>query len=197
MRGEYKDFIGVYKNVLPKGYCAHMIEEYERLAKLGYSKNRMESDNVFPALKSDTHIFVNFGAWSVSDFEGDNPHRLFFEVLGKAYEEYSIKYSPLNRHSASCKNIKMQKTSEAEGFHIWHYENGAGANTARAVTYMLYLNTIEGSGETEFLYQGRRIPPVENTLILWPAGYTHSHRGNPVYGNTAKYVLTGWFYYDQ
>ena len=63
---------------------------------------------------------------------------------------------------------------------------------------MLYLNTLpeESNGETEFLYQQRRINPVENTMVLWPAAFTHSHRGNPVYGNAAKYIVTGWFYYE-
>jgi hypothetical protein len=63
---------------------------------------------------------------------------------------------------------------------------------------MLYLNTLEpeSAGETEFLYQQTRIQPVENTMILWPAAYTHAHRGNTVFGNTSKYIVTGWFYYD-
>jgi len=32
--------------------------------------------------------------------------------------------------------------------------------------------------------------------LLWPASYTHAHRGNPVFGEQSKYVVTGWFYYD-
>jgi len=62
----------------------------------------------------------------------------------------------------------------------------------------LYLNTLEPeqAGETEFLYQQERYRPVENTMILWPAAYTHAHRGNTVFGNSSKYIVTGWFYYD-
>ena len=58
------------------------------------------------------------------------------------------------------------------------------------------VNTIEDPGETEYLYQKLRIPAKENTLVIWPAGYTHPHRGNAVYGDKAKYILTGWFYVD-
>ena len=63
---------------------------------------------------------------------------------------------------------------------------------------MCYLNTIkpEDAGETEFLYQKRRINPVENTIVLWPAAYTHMHRGNTVFGNVSKYIATGWFDYE-
>jgi hypothetical protein len=63
---------------------------------------------------------------------------------------------------------------------------------------MLYLNTlpVESAGETEFLYQKLRIPPQENTMILWPAAYTHAHRGNTVFGVESKYIVTGWFYFE-
>ena len=56
---------------------------------------------------------------------------------------------------------------------------------------MVYLNDIEDGGETEFLYQSRRIKPVTGRAVLWPAGYTHTHRGNPPLKD-AKYIITGW-----
>jgi hypothetical protein len=63
---------------------------------------------------------------------------------------------------------------------------------------MLYLNTLtaEEAGETEFLYQQRRLRPEENTMVIWPATFTHTHRGNAVFGERSKYIVTGWFYYD-
>lgn len=94
--------------------------------------------------------------------------------------------------------MKMQKTTSGGGYHIWHAEQGDGPHANRGLVYSLYLNTLpEGAnGETEFLYQQKRIPPKENTMIIWPAGFTHAHRGNPVYGDAAKYIVTGWFYYE-
>ena len=35
---------------------------------------------------------------------------------------------------------------------------------------MIYLNDIEDGGETEFLYQGVRVPPVKGRLIVWLMG---------------------------
>lgn len=92
----------------------------------------------------------------------------------------------------------MQGTSTGGGYHVWHSEQGNGDHANRGLVYMLYLNTLptEANGETEFLYQQRRLNPVENTMVIWPAAFTHAHRGNPVYGDNTKYIVTGWFYHE-
>ena len=56
----------------------------------------------------------------------------------------------------------------------------------------MYLNDIDEAGETEFLYQNKRFAPKKNRLLLWPADWSHTHRGNPPIGNTNKYILTTW-----
>ena len=58
-------------------------------------------------------------------------------------------------------------------------------------TWMLYLNTVQEGGETEFLYKSLRVQPKAGRFVLWPSGYTHTHRGNPPL-NQDKYILTGW-----
>ena len=59
-----------------------------------------------------------------------------------------------------------------------------------------YSFSDEDGGETEFLYQRTRVRPEENLMLLWPASYTHAHRGIPVLADKYKYIVTGWFYYD-
>ena len=94
--------------------------------------------------------------------------------------------------------MKMQRTDAGGGYHIWHAEQGGGSHANRVLVYMLYLNTLPegGNGETEFLYQQQRIKTEENLTLIWPAAYTHAHRGNAVFGEQSKYIVTGWFYYD-
>ena len=58
---------------------------------------------------------------------------------------------------------------------------------------MVYLNDMpDGEAETEFLFQKRRIKPEVGTIVIWPAGMTHVHRGNTVFTKD-KYILTGWY----
>jgi hypothetical protein len=123
---------------------------------------------------------------------------LFFDGLQKCYDDYSSKYSILkDSGNIRASVMKMQRTGPGGGYHIWHGEQGPGTHANRVVVYMLYLNDLGGEGgETEFLYQKMRIKPEENLMLIWPASYTHAHRGNPILGETHKYIVTGWFYYD-
>jgi hypothetical protein len=50
---------------------------------------------------------------------------------------------------------------------------------------------VQEGGETEFLYQHMRVKPEQGTLVIWPAAFTHTHRGNPPLSNE-KYIVTGW-----
>lgn len=90
--------------------------------------------------------------------------------------------------------MKIQKTLPSEGYHVWHFESDTIDHASRIITWGLYLNTVEQGGETEFLYQSLRIPAIEGTLVMWPATYTHVHRGNPPLSGE-KYLLTGWIEY--
>jgi hypothetical protein len=108
------------------------------------------------------------------------------------YELFANKYDAL-KNSGSHNNYawKVQKTEVSQGYHAWHYEADCLENSRRVLAWILYLNDIEDGGETEFLYQAKRVKPKAGTLVIWPASFTHVHRGNPPLSNT-KYIVTGW-----
>jgi hypothetical protein len=88
----------------------------------------------------------------------------------------------------------MQRTGPGGGYHVWHGEQGPGTHANRAVVYMLYLNDLDGEGgETEFLYQKMRVKPEENLMLVWPASYTHAHRGNRSWARHTSTSLRGGF----
>ena len=198
MNIEYKDFIGVFSDVYPEGFCEHLITEFDRNQILGAGSNRQKGEGAPKHRKDDYQIGLNGKNLNFEWFNGRSPVDLFFEGLQKCYQEYSDQFSVIKDIKINCNNMKMQKTSTGGGYHVWHGEQGNGDHANRGLVYMLYLNTLpdEANGETEFLYQQRRINPVGNTMVLWPAAFTHAHRGNPVYGDTAKYIITGWFYHE-
>ncbi len=97
--------------------------------------------------------------------------------------------------------INIQKYEKnVGGYPHWHSEQfpQAGHNEAlhRVVLYMFYLNDVEEGGETEFFYQNRKLTPKRGTMVIAPAGFTHSHRGNmPTSGD--KYIATSWIMFNR
>ncbi len=198
MKSEYKGFIGVYSDVYPEGYCQHLISEFDRLEISGAGANRIQSEGAKRHVKDDFQIGLSLKGQNTEDFNGKNVVDMFFDGLQNCYEEYTSKFSSLQQGKIRGTIMKMQRTGPGGGYHIWHGEQGNGDHANRVLVYMLYLNTLEPheAGETEFLYQKERYNPTENQMILWPASYTHTHRGNAVFGDRSKYIVTGWFYYD-
>lgn len=192
------DFISVYKNVFTPGYCEHMISEFERLANNGIGFYRHEKRHT----KEDYAIVMSPGVHNFLPFKGKHCIEAFFDLLQIVFDNYSSRYTYLKDVQVTCSSMKMQRTDPGQGYHVFHAEQGNGnvysMHQKRAVVYTLYLNTLDSDagGETEFLYQKKRIAPVENTMIIWPAAYTHVHRGNTTLGDKSKYIITGWFQYD-
>lgn len=195
---ENNDFIGVYNNVFPEGYCAHMIEQFDIMQEKGVGSNRWQSERVPETKKNDYQIMASLKGHDFERYQERNPVDFFFEGLQSCFDEYTKKYSVLMHDKILCTSVKMQKTEPGGGYHVWHAEHGSsGESVNRVLVYMLYLNSLtpEEGGETEFLYQRKRFTPTENQIIIWPAAFTHTHRGNTVLGNKSKYVITGWFLY--
>ena len=199
MNVEHIDHIALYRDVYPEGYCQHLINEFNRLESEGAGANRQTSEGASRHVKDDHQVFINLRSHNMLNFQNTDSSDVFFDGLQKCYNEYVNKYSVLKDNgNIRGTTMKMQRTGPGGGYHIWHGEQGPGTHANRVVVYMLYLNSIapKDGAETEFLYQKKRFSPVENTMVIWPAAYTHAHRGNPVLGETHKYIVTGWFYYD-
>ena len=79
----------------------------------------------------------------------------------------------------------------------WTKQN-ATAFLGKADTLHMYyktnLNNIRRGGGTEFVYQRVIAKPRAGDLYIWPAGWTHMHRGVNA-PKEVKYILTGWFVY--
>jgi hypothetical protein len=196
MNAQYNQFIGMYNNVYRDGFCNHMITEFERVLSQGLCGNRQDSEGITKTRKQDNFYFLNLKQHVLSPFNDDGVLPIFMNGLQRCFDDYVAEYDILKDVDLKCTSVKMQKTDPGAGYHVWHSEQGNGPDSARCLVYSLYLNDIEEAGETEFLYQKLRIPPKENSMVIWPAAFTHTHRGNVVHGNKSKYIITGWFYLD-
>lgn len=92
--------------------------------------------------------------------------------------------------------INLQKYAAGHGnFRHWHSEVYPQADSVeplhRVLLYQFYLNDVSRGGCTNFYYQQRQIEPRRGRLVIAPAGFTHTHRGETPESND-KYVLTSW-----
>jgi hypothetical protein len=196
MNAQYNQFIGMYNNVYQDGFCNHMISEFDRVLSQGLCGNRQDNEGTTKTRKQDNFYFLNLRQHSLSSFNSNEVLPIFMNGLQRCFDDYVAEYDILKDVDLKCSSVKMQKTIPGAGYHVWHSEQGNGESNGRCLVYALYLNDIEEAGETEFLYQKLRIPPKENSMVIWPAAFTHTHRGNVVHGTKSKYIITGWFYLD-
>jgi hypothetical protein len=97
--------------------------------------------------------------------------------------------------------INLQRyRADAGGYPYWHcelYPKDASAETLhRTLLWTVYLNDGFEAGETEFYYQERRVRPQAGALLLAPAAFTHTHRGNRPRGGD-KYIATSWLLFQR
>jgi len=188
MEIEHKDFIGIYKGALPKEVCSAIVTDFE---------NHLAVNP--PHINGSTH-FSNreLGREDVSVFAEKclpDAAKLVNRMLHECLPLYEKEFFTLKVIRARSEVVKIQRTPPRGGYHVWHTECDSRTNMDRVLTWIVYLNDIpSGEGETEFLWQKLRVNPEAGTLIVWPAAFTHVHRGNPVYSHD-KYVATGWYCY--
>jgi len=185
------NYIGVYDNVFDEEYCNSIIHRFEEINKTGaFSSDGTQQFEHGSLGRRDTSVFFERNA---QDMNGE-----IQKAVIACFEEYKKTYVGLANVPLVTWACKVQRTGHGGGYHVWHNEHAGDAGAMRrAAVWILYLTTHDGSGETEFLQQGVRVAPRAGRVVIWPASFTHPHRGNPVYGDT-KYIATGWFehYYD-
>tara|TARA_R110002020_G_scaffold1439_3_gene6502 strand:+ start:1000 stop:1584 length:585 start_codon:yes stop_codon:yes gene_type:complete len=179
-----KDHIGIFDNYFTDKISDKYLKYFDTLVN-AYSRNDIAfvQDSTFSLMTRHYHSDLNI------NYIGADFQKVFWDECYPAYvQKYPI-LKKFNKHKIY--DLKLQKTEKGEGYHQWHSEMMDAETRNRFIVISLYLNTIEKGGETEFLDQGLRVEAVKNRFVMFPATYTHVHRGNPPLSGT-KYIITGW-----
>jgi len=198
----FNEGIGVLENYASKEWCKILIDAFEMYSKQKLSKNILDDHFHIDAIGDGKTQFAQGQL-------GRKDEQLYLEVadttlathtnaiIGSAFEIYAREYQGITNSAdpVSSWTCKIQKTKSGGGYHIWHCEDGAFLYRDRVLTWMIYLNDIpvENGGATDFLHQNCSFQPTTGTMVLWPATYTHMHRGAFLTGDIPKYIATGWF----
>ena len=197
MKEEYKDFIGIYDESVPVELCNDFVNNYEGAKKNQTIIDMTDPENELgmvesvpsPIKRKDEIAFVYP---LLSTIYPKPPVLAYFKFLNNCFKCYVKRYGIEFDGVIFNDTFKIHKVRKSEGYHIWHYEKSSPEKIDRLMAYMTYLEVPKKGGETEFLHQSLRIEPIVGRTLIWPAGFTHMHRGNPPLDGEKMYI-TGWF----
>tara|TARA_R100001443_G_scaffold41032_1_gene54453 strand:+ start:536 stop:1258 length:723 start_codon:yes stop_codon:yes gene_type:complete len=211
-------FIEEYKNALSDEYCDFIVDLIEKNpqetydGRTGGGKNfKVKKSTDIDLYKFPNDKFINeellpkmFESLKTNVIKyckknsitapWPNAEGLFGDV-SKTEEEY---WSRINQYVVFDNLFSLcKKYDKNDGYFNWHLDTGTVVNNrwrlfSRSIVCMFYLNDVEQGGETGFYYQDLEIKPKKGTLVIFPAGFTHLHRGKkPISSN--KYIANFWF----
>ena len=180
-----QSFINKFSNSYSKKSCVNLIKWFEKnkkIAKPGSAGIEKQLDNLEICIQlKDINEFYGLG-----------------KSLNKCIKKFIKIYPEVNTSLEKWTVdpfIQLMKYEPGNYYHQIHCENGGIKNhLQRAFAWMIFLNTIKKGGGTQFIYQDVIAKPIAGDFYIWPAGWTHFHKGvNAPYEQ--KYILTGWVNY--
>ena len=189
-----KDFLEIYDGFLSEKKSGDVLRVFESLSSVA----TISKDQGLPYFNKGRRKVCTSLTFSFEDTV--NPSGPILESCIEAgLEAYMKKYKflkKINRTGGSrwriCPTYNIQKyDGEKEGYFTLHCEHAAGY-PFRMLVWMIFLNDAKSG--TEFPDQDRILKPRTGRLAIWPAAWTHPHRGvTPNQG--LKYIATGWGYF--
>ena len=188
------DFIGIYDNAISSYNCKEIIKWFEtEPLRRGTVMYEDGSGTIDTRVKSD---------WEV------DPHKTIFtnmSFVDKIIIDALIKHTRSYRESyPDVDNIdpwnvsdvyNIQKYDPGDGYYNLHCENCNEATLYRVLAWMIYLNNVTDKGGTYFSSYDKTLEAKEGRLVIWPAHFTHQHKG-VISKTQTKYIATGWFNYN-
>ena len=181
------DFIRTYPKVIDDECIDHLIDMADRTQTWSAPGSRVRNDKY----RKDRQIGIQLDP--INQTLNNYINQCLIDHVFTPYAA-EFPYLASVKQWSSAVTI-LSKIEPDEGYHAFHCEDLTYDCQQRHLAWMIYLNDVEEGGETEFLYQCRRIKPKRGLGAIWPGQFTHLHRGNPPM--STKYTLTGWFVASQ
>jgi hypothetical protein len=184
-----EQFIGIFPDVITDEMCSEFVKWFDVVSKQGLTMSSRQDSTMGGGDRKDEVIHVPSGLSLGSECFSDRLTYPLWNNITNCLNLYSDEYNIVQSLSSSA--FKMHRVRPTGGYHLWHQERGWFV-PHRTLAWHLTLESPKSGGETEFLFQSMKIEPRVGQLLIWPAGFTHQHRGNPPLEGQKTY-MTGWF----
>lgn len=187
-RSIFHKSILVLENQLSPQFCSHTINKFEE--PQSEKKAGFTASGQALGVKQSTDLMISFGEgsenWKAED-------RVFSESLSSAlikYRQHMDKVLPGIHIDGELFDVghQMQRTCPG-GYYHWHNDS----SDSRQLTYIWYLNDVNGGGGYTEFCDGTKVYPKAGRMLIFPANFVYVHRGvTPK--KDLKYIVTGWVY---
>ena len=181
------NFIGSW-NIEPMLICDDLISYFE--LNLAKQKSGVLSGGLNLDKKDSIDISIN-----PKDIilPGNEAFKAYFDQLLECYKNYVEEWTFLDKISERLEigSFNLQRYKTGQHFKAIHTERSSLENLHRIFAFMTYLNDVQEGGSTYFSHYDLEIQPKKGLTLIWPAEWTHAHRGN-ILKKGSKYIITGW-----
>jgi len=181
------NFIGAW-DLENKNLCDEVINFFENNIHL-QMKGRTSDGNIKGA-KSTTDLTIKPNDLKNEKFKIFNQ---YISELHKCYLDYQDQWVFLKKmlKDVDIPPFNIQKYGPGDHFNTIHSERTSLNTLHRIFAFMTYLNDVDDGGETTFTHYNLKIKPQVGKTLIWPAEWTHAHKGG-ILNKGTKYIVTGW-----
>ena len=166
---KHKDFTLVQDNFLSNNECDELVEKYKNLTS--------EFDN----------NKYGYSSYFTNNITFSDQLKTLIDTYTKTFKE-----SALTPYPWVLKELRFKWFKPGNWFKDFHCEHGYD-NNKRVLNFMIYLS--DHNCGTEF-YKGEVIKSIKGRVAMFPAYFTHLHRGQQCPDNHDRYIMGGYFNYE-
>ena len=171
------DFIERQDNLLSKKECDDIIDWSLS------SRDIKQPNNV----KYAGYSYVDFTCDEVFDLPELQPIKRALLKLKTSYNEKHLELDNLNSWGLEYLRIKWWKPGDY--YSVWHSEHDV-KTPLRVLSFLIYLS--DNDSYTEFTRYGK-FETKSGSGIMFPAYFTHTHRGSVCKRGLHRYIASGYF----
>ena len=186
----FKDLIWIKPESITRSQCASCIEWFWNNEDLHQQGQVYGGDN---SIKEGTlHTNLDRKNTIQAYPTPDDPISHFMtEVMTAGWNEYSKTLPTPQGQPMSFSDYSVRVYYKGQGKFLEHVDQSAGPNVIRTFGVILYLNTVDEGGSTDFMDYKLKIKPEAGKLVIFPCNYLFRHEGT-VPLSEDKYIITSF-----
>tara|TARA_B100001250_G_C19579530_1_gene691375 strand:+ start:46 stop:657 length:612 start_codon:yes stop_codon:yes gene_type:complete len=178
------DCIAEYDNILSDEMCDVMIDWFN-------ANEELQDDGAIGTIEGEGVVNNKIKKSRQSyPHPEDSISDLMTEVIKKTYREYKKDhFVPEDSSMIAVRDYSIRVYDKNDGHFLRHMDQAGVASRLFAI--IMYLNTVDQGGETEFPDHNVKVKPEKGKVLIFPCNFMFYHQGNtPISGD--KWIATAF-----